>query len=404
MIIGYIIFGGLLGAVSFVAALLLGASVWVGLLCYAGFGSISMFLLASMRVALDATQAEPTPFADPTEPTPNKDETSQPTMRILAVDDDPFILELLPIIAARNGFTEMTTAASAAAALTILTDDSDFDCLLVDINMPEMDGIELCRQVRSIPAYRSAPIIMLTAMRDMKNMGNAFRAGATDYATKPFDIAALGARLQLAQFEVTAARRSAGSSGTGHTWLNHPFDMPETQPFPGIESLIGRSKLVNYLTEISGTEISTIDVFALRSDPFYRIHEQASPQELDGFLAAVAAAAGTQFADDYLLMAYDGNGVFLIAAETRGRRDLSALERGIEEAVERWTVAIDAKGLPRAVISIGGPVRPKNVKAQRAVVAFGNAIALAEKRASDKGVDINDGVKANQSSLYGRNR
>jgi len=84
--------------------------------------------------------------------------------------------------------------------------------------MPGMDGIELCRWVRQIPRYHQTPIIMLTAMRDMKNMGEAYRAGATDYATKPFDIEDLGMRLRVAQ-ETVQAQRETGSGdqdSSGH--------------------------------------------------------------------------------------------------------------------------------------------------------------------------------------------
>lgn len=72
-------------------------------------------------------------------------------IRILVVDDDPFILELIPMISAKAGFSQVTPAASGEEALELLTgSDTLFDCLLLDISMPGMDGIELCRRVRQI--------------------------------------------------------------------------------------------------------------------------------------------------------------------------------------------------------------------------------------------------------------
>ena len=130
-------------------------------------------------------------------------------MRILAVDDDPYILELLPMIAARAGLADVTTASCGELALEAMVNDKPgFECLLFDINMPKMDGIELCARARQLPAYRRMPIIMLTAMSEKDYIVAAFKAGATDYATKPFDIVELGARLRIAQ-ELVSARREA---------------------------------------------------------------------------------------------------------------------------------------------------------------------------------------------------
>ena len=66
-------------------------------------------------------------------------------MKILAVDDDKFILELVPAILGEAGLDDVTTAASGEEALAaIRAADGAFDCLLFDIQMPGMDGIDLC--------------------------------------------------------------------------------------------------------------------------------------------------------------------------------------------------------------------------------------------------------------------
>ena len=88
-------------------------------------------------------------------------------MKILAVDDEPFILELLPMLAAKSGFPDVTTAHSGDLALeTLVQASAPFDCLLLDINMPGMDGIELCSRVRQLDRYEKTPILMLTAMSE----------------------------------------------------------------------------------------------------------------------------------------------------------------------------------------------------------------------------------------------
>ncbi|MFK5998799.1 MAG: response regulator, partial [Rhodobacterales bacterium] len=67
-------------------------------------------------------------------------------MRILSVDDDPIILELLAAVLVSMGHTDVTTAGSATEALEIVKDDPEpFDCFLLDIQMPGIDGIQLCK-------------------------------------------------------------------------------------------------------------------------------------------------------------------------------------------------------------------------------------------------------------------
>jgi len=121
-------------------------------------------------------------------------------MRVLAVDNDEFILELLQRILDKIGIQDVTVAASAAAAIEILDNvELPFECLILDFQMPEMDGIELCKVVRKMPTYLKTPIIMLSAMNEGSFIERAFAAGATDCATKPFDIVELGVRVRNAR-------------------------------------------------------------------------------------------------------------------------------------------------------------------------------------------------------------
>ena len=132
-----------------------------------------------------------------------------------------------------------------------------FDCLLFDISMPGMDGVELCRCVRQFPQYRQTPVIMLTAMRDMTHMGDAYRAGATDYVTKPFDIEELGLRLHAAQEairlqqEMVPARRH-GTRYTLNAVRSKGFELSDEVPVEGLECLVDYTVLSNYLNSSAG--------------------------------------------------------------------------------------------------------------------------------------------------------
>jgi DNA-binding response OmpR family regulator len=102
--------------------------------------------------------------------------------RILVVDDEPINTRLLKFLLSDEGY-EVMTAASADEALDVLNHD-DFDLLLLDIMMPGMDGLELCRQIRS---RSQTPIIFVTSRGEVKDKVIGLRAGGDDYISKPFD-------------------------------------------------------------------------------------------------------------------------------------------------------------------------------------------------------------------------
>jgi CheY-like chemotaxis protein len=97
-------------------------------------------------------------------------------MKILAVDDDPIILELLGQFVEIIGAHELTTAPSALHAIDMLGDPNlgPIDCFMLDIQMPSMDGIELAQHIRNSARHADTPILMLTAMSDKRYIDAAF--------------------------------------------------------------------------------------------------------------------------------------------------------------------------------------------------------------------------------------
>ncbi len=125
-------------------------------------------------------------------------------MRILLIDDSEDSRDLTEAALLSAGYNDIVLAGSGWEALKILdvgrnTDARpDFDVVLLDILMPEMDGVEACARIRNDPRYGDLPIIMVTALDDMDSLGNAFVAGATDYITKPVNRVELVARVRAA--------------------------------------------------------------------------------------------------------------------------------------------------------------------------------------------------------------
>ena len=103
---------------------------------------------------------------------------------ILAVDDSPSILMMLGVVLRANGY-QVNEASSGHEALKVL-DQHAVDLVLTDLLMPGMDGVELIREMRRLPACKTVPIIMLTTQSNeaMKRAGKA--AGATCWIVKPF--------------------------------------------------------------------------------------------------------------------------------------------------------------------------------------------------------------------------
>ncbi len=133
-------------------------------------------------------------------------------MRILAVDDDDLTLSILPILLADAGFSDVTLCKSSEGALTLIeSKEISFDCFFLDISMPFLHGIELCRRVRALPKYTYTPIIMLTALSEPSDINEAFAAGATDYITKPFNLLEIGARARKAE-KIHTAQKPASES------------------------------------------------------------------------------------------------------------------------------------------------------------------------------------------------
>lgn len=123
-------------------------------------------------------------------------------MKILIVDDSPDSQLLIKSILEYAGYKDLLTANSALEAFKLLGMDSnatvstDIDLILMDIVMPEMDGIEACRLIKSFEYLRDIPIIIVTATA--KDLQMAFAAGATDYITKPLNKVELLARVSSA--------------------------------------------------------------------------------------------------------------------------------------------------------------------------------------------------------------
>jgi DNA-binding response OmpR family regulator len=123
----------------------------------------------------------PHPTAEPLEPRA----TPPLAERVLVIDDDALHLKLVRVLLAPDRY-DLVMASTAEAALRSL-DDRVPALILVDVDLPGIDGLTFTRRVRNAPRTRHVPIIVVSARRDLRDRARALAAGAGQFISKPLD-------------------------------------------------------------------------------------------------------------------------------------------------------------------------------------------------------------------------
>jgi CheY-like chemotaxis protein len=126
-------------------------------------------------------------------------------MKILLVDDEPEVCRLVKSMVEPLGVEVRTSSDSREAALIL--ENEKFDGIMLDVAMPNLDGFELTRKIRSTPPNQQAPIIVITGLDDVDTMRRAFEAGATFFIGKPFSREKIYAIFRTARGAMLAERR-----------------------------------------------------------------------------------------------------------------------------------------------------------------------------------------------------
>jgi len=119
--------------------------------------------------------------------------------RILIVDDDAHTLDILERWLTREGYRTLC-ADGGPACLALLAREgaaeADIDVIVLDVMMPEMDGLQVCARLREDPTWREIPVVLLTARDDMDTRARGMALGVSEYVTKPVNKKDLLVRLQ----------------------------------------------------------------------------------------------------------------------------------------------------------------------------------------------------------------
>lgn len=323
-------------------------------------------------------------------------------MKVLAVDDDPIILELLVEVLKSVGHEDVTTALSAAAAFEEIDNARRaFDCILLDIQMPEMDGIELCQHLRAMPRYENSPILMITAMSDKGYIDRAFAAGATDYVTKPFDVMELSARLRVAETLVVERKKFAESIFAVRTLRERGTEVerPSLEDrilISDVDGCIGYTALTNYVLQLSRGSLFGSRVFSFGVCDIERLYEATTSFEFASAMTDTAEAIADNLRSSQFLVAYAGSGVFSCAVDSGQRLDTAELEANVRASLAEMELSYgDGRPMIFQVV-VGSPFR-LSLRSGRGAVS---ALASAEASVNE----VRNNPNRSQNDSYGGKR
>lgn len=244
-------------------------------------------------------------------------------MRILLVDDDPDILEVLSVAIQTFGFQDVERAQSGARALEMMDNAlQPFDLFLLDIQMPEMTGIELCRHIRSRSEYTYTPVIMVTALSDRQHIDQAFAFGATDYVSKPVDFMDLKLRIKLAekasyQEQQMAQLAPCNSVSCGTSETAPTIALSDAVPIDEVDGVVRVHAFENYLRQMGRFEFSATRLLVLSVRNIDKIYAKCTSREFLNQVTDIAESISDGFSPCAPLIAYFGRGIYGIAVPAK---------------------------------------------------------------------------------------
>ena len=289
-------------------------------------------------------------------------------MKILVVDDQEDARDLTEGGLMSAGYTDLVTVASAWEALKYLdvgrtTDEAPaVDLVLLDIVMPEMDGIEACARIRNDARYADLPIIMVTSLDDMDSLANAFVAGATDYVTKPVNRIELVARVRAALKLKSELDRRQARERELLSFLSNWGDRRATLWIDEATGLFVGEVAEAYLTAATKHEADeTVSILAVALDRFDLYRSANGEQASQGVLERVGRAVRGLAATIGIVAAAYRNGTIVLVAPECSANAARQLGETLCNAVSRLRVpnseSIAADHVTASVAAVTGKVR-----------------------------------------------
>src|SRR5262249_25173787 len=177
--------------------------------------------------------------------------------RVLIVDDDAMNRDILQTLLAARGLASLTATDGEEALATAIEQRPDL--ILLDVMMPKMDGIEVCRRLKSDPALPFMPIIMVTARADARDIVAGLEAGGDEYLTKPVDPEALVARVK-SMLRIKALHDTGQEQAAQLAEWNRTLEERVQEQVAQLDRLERREWKATKLYEVTSQLASNLDV------------------------------------------------------------------------------------------------------------------------------------------------
>lgn len=254
-------------------------------------------------------------------------------IKVLAVDDDPLVLEALNQLLPRWGvhLVTLNNPADLWDALTAINPD----LLIVDVDMPEISGIELCRVIRSDPLWDGLPILVLSACCDAETLLQLYSVGVDDYVAKPFTEPELTTRI-FNRLERNRLLRS----------------LAEIDPLTGLANRHGSTQAIRRYLSLSQRSHTPLCFAVLDLDAFNLVNDQYGHSGGDIVLKQVADLLRQQFRGEDVIARWGGD-EFVIAMYGLSKRQAAERLEAVLHRVHQVDFSPDAETPLQLSLSAG---------------------------------------------------
>ena len=268
------------------------------------------------------------------------DESNHST--ILIVDDTEANIEILSGLLSNN--FDVMASLDGSYALEIAKEDKP-DLILLDILMPEMDGYEVCRRLKSHPDTKDIPIIFITAETDEESIEKAYDTGGLDYITKPFKPKELLARVRT-QLKMASLIQHLENSQKQMEIL------ATTDHLTGLYNRRYFSEISKKLIENSTPDIDNITVLIMDIDNFKTVNDTYGHAIGDEVIKHLSTTLMQHKRQPDIVARYGGEEFTMLLPDTSINGALTMAER-IRKNIEKSDVFIDEKSTLNYTISVG---------------------------------------------------
>lgn len=272
-------------------------------------------------------------------------------MRILAVDDDVLFLDFLKAELRQLDYQDVTCASSAREALKMIRSSSvPFECILLDIDMPGTNGIELCARLRLGPAAKTCPIIMITSMNQPQYMDQAFDAGASDFLAKPICSRELRGRLKMAKNQVRERKLRAKAEKASVVPISGKLSEPVHLKFKSSLSYAG---FLRHMFETGSKDRFKSSVLCAHLSNTRELFAKFGFPEFVELLSDVGEMLSTAIGPEEKRLCYAGSGDFLVVVNSKSEFDQKAFSDALLELLKARRETYGECGWPLPHLKLG---------------------------------------------------